>query len=96
MDNEKLIEKDDILNSPRIRLKAKLRDLKKLAQMDVSKFKVGSAYHVNGQENTIFMINEIGPHPLDRLPCGYGTLIKVDSTEPMYLYLHQLGDRFIE
>jgi hypothetical protein len=80
--------------SDRTRLKLQMDKVRKLMQKDVSGFKVGSWYEVEGREKTIFLINEIGPHPIDRLPTGYGLIITPTESEPHYLHLYELGKPF--
>lgn len=82
----------------RVIIQSKIKEVKDRANKDVSRFKVGQVYCVSGNIDEMLIINEIGPHPLDRTPCGYGTLLKyteVNGTitvtdEPSYLHLHLL------
>lgn len=88
------LDPDARVLSDRTRLKLQMDKVRKLMQKDVSGFKVGSWYEVEGREKTIFLINEIGPHPIDRLPAGYGLIITPTESEPHYLHLYELGKPF--
>lgn len=88
------LDPDARVLSDRTRLKLQIDNVRKLMQKDVSGFKVGSWYEVEGREKTIFLINEIGPHPIDRLPTGYGLIITPTESEPHYLHLYELGKPF--
>lgn len=85
----------------RVIIQSKIKEVKDRASKDVSRFKIGQVYCVSGNLNEMLIINEIGPHPLDRLPCGYGTLLKYTeddgsiavTDEPGYLHLYLLDPR---
>lgn len=89
-----ILDPDARVLSDRTRLKLQIDNVRKLMQKDVSGFKVGSWYEVEGREKTIFLINEIGPHPIDRLPTGYGLIVTPTESEPHYLHLYELGKPF--
>lgn len=88
------LDPDARVLSDRTRLKLQVEKVKKQMQKDVSGFKVGLWYEVEGREKTIFLINEIGPHPIDRLPTGYGVIVTPTESEPHYIHLHELGKVF--
>jgi len=76
------------------KLKANIQAAKKLNTFDGSKFKVGFAYRLKADKDKALLINELGPHPISRLQCGYGLLISQDGYEPGYIHLHELAEVF--
>jgi len=57
------------------RLKASLKQARDLYNTDVSRFRVGKAYRLKEDKTLAFLIAELGPVPMSRLPAGYGLLV---------------------
>jgi len=76
------------------RLKANIVLAKKIKETDISRFKVGNCYLIKDESNVVMMINAMGFHPVDQLPCAFGTRISPNELTPHYIHLHLLGSLF--
>ncbi|MNV79629.1 hypothetical protein D3C71_1731890 [compost metagenome] len=71
-----------------------IEKVKKIKETDISRFKVGNCYQLIEEPDDVMMINAMGFHPIDQLPCAFGTRISADGHTPHYVHLHLLGALF--
>ena len=80
--------------SDKQRLKLVVGLLEGVLKIDVSRFKVGRVYHIRNSDN-LMMINDIGHHPVSRVPTAYGFQINTEGHSPHYIELYELGKEFV-
>jgi hypothetical protein len=75
-DNEEVLDVRGMF-SITSQLKAQLKKAKALTELDISKFKIGKAYYLNGYDDQAMLINAIVLNPQSALPMAMGFLASV-------------------